>query len=83
MSDKVLYEFSSRISIVKNLFESTKLQNDALKREAILLEKKLGKLTKERELIENVEKKTIDQYTQTFYSKKNGSNLKFNFFLLT
>lgn len=72
MSDKVLYGYASRLSIAKNFYDSTRNQNDSLKKEAIFLEKKLEKLTREKELAESIEKKAIDQYTNTYYSKKNG-----------
>lgn len=72
MSDKVLYEFKSRLSIAKNCYDSAKNQNDALKKEAIFLETKLENLKKQKEIAENIEKKAMDQYTNTYYSRKNG-----------
>lgn len=84
MTDKLLYEFASKLNKNKFNYESTKNQCNNLKKEAINLEKvifiwnfnqfhkHLEKLNKEKDNAQTLEKKVHSQYKSTFKSNLNG-----------
>jgi len=65
MSERVLHEFSQRITRAKTLLDNTKSQNTALKKEALKLEREYEDLQNARKNAELMEENLRNQYLAT------------------